>query len=45
MAFRLEKGIGSAAEAWLRMQVAYDLAQQARSTADKIKIRTPKPAA
>ena len=44
MAFRLEKGIGSTAEAWLRMQVAYDLAQ-ARNTADKIKIRKLKPAA
>jgi addiction module HigA family antidote len=27
MAIRLEKGIGSTAGAWLRMQVAYDLAQ------------------
>ena len=27
MAMRLEKGIGSTADAWLRMQVAYDLAQ------------------
>jgi len=44
MAFRLEKGIGSTAEAWLRMQVAYDLAQ-ARNTAGKIKLRKLKPAA
>ncbi len=44
MAFRLEKGIGSTAEAWLRMQVAYDLAQ-ARNTAGKIKIRKLEPAA
>ena len=44
MAFRLEKGIGSTAEAWLRMQVAYDLAQ-ARNTAGKIKVRKLKPAA
>ena len=44
MAFRLEKGIGSTAEAWLRMQVAYDLAQ-ARNTVGKIKVRKLKPAA
>ena len=44
MAFRLEKGIGSTAEAWLRMQVAYDLAQ-ARNTASKIKVRKLEPAA
>jgi len=44
MAFRLEKGIGSTAEAWLRMQVAYDLAQ-ARRTASKIKVRKLEPAA
>ena len=30
MAIRLEKGIGSSAEAWLRMQAAYDLAQAQR---------------
>ena len=44
MAFRLEKGIGSTAEAWLRMQVAYNLAQ-ARNTAGKINVRKLKPAA
>ncbi len=44
MAFRLEKGIGSTAEAWLRMQVAYDLAQ-ARNTASKLKVRKLEPAA
>lgn len=27
MAVRLEQGIGSTAETWLRMQLAYDLAQ------------------
>ncbi|HZV20246.1 MAG TPA: HigA family addiction module antitoxin [Hyphomicrobiales bacterium] len=27
MAVRLERGIGSSAEAWLRMQMNYDLAQ------------------
>ena len=27
MAVRLEKGIGSTADTWLRMQTAYDLAQ------------------
>ena len=44
MAFRLEKGIGSTAEAWLRMQVAYDLAQ-ARKKVSKIKVRKLEPAA
>jgi addiction module HigA family antidote len=44
MAFRLEKGIGSTADAWLRMQVAYDLAQ-ARKTAGKIKVKKLEPAA
>ena len=28
MAIRLEKGLGSTASQWLRMQVAYDLAQE-----------------
>jgi addiction module HigA family antidote len=27
MAFRLEKAVGSSADLWLRLQVAYDLAQ------------------
>jgi addiction module HigA family antidote len=27
MAMRLEKGLGSSADAWMRMQAAYDLAQ------------------
>ncbi len=43
MAIRLEKGIGGSAEAWIRLQAAYDLAQ-ARLTASAIKVRklTPK---
>ncbi len=43
MAIRLEKGIGSTAETWLRMQAAYDLAQaRLRATAVKVKRLTPK---
>jgi addiction module HigA family antidote len=38
MAIRLEKGLGSSADAWLRMQAAYDLAQ-ARDYADEIRVR------
>ena len=38
MAIRLEKGIGSSAAAWLRMQMAHDLALAERS-AKKIKVR------
>lgn len=38
MAIRLSKAFGSTAETWLRMQVAYDLAQ-ARKDEDKIKVR------
>ena len=34
MAMRLEKGIGSSADAWLRMQVNYDLAQMRQRAAD-----------
>jgi addiction module HigA family antidote len=34
MAVRLEKGIGSTAETWLRIQAAYDLAQARQSYAD-----------
>ena len=43
MAVRLEKGIGSTADTWLRMQTASDLAQvrQSRSTI-KVKKLTPK---
>ena len=42
MAIRLEKAIGSTADAWLRMQSAYDLAQ-ARSRAGTIKVRIHRP--
>lgn len=38
MAIRLEKGIGSSAGAWLRMQAAYDLAR-AKSTAGTISVQ------
>ncbi len=38
MAIRLEKGIGSTADTWLRMQIAYDLAQ-VRQTRAAIKVK------
>jgi antitoxin HigA-1 len=38
MAIRLEKGIGSTADTWLRMQAAYDLAQ-ARLRAVSLKVK------
>ena len=38
MAIRLEKGIGSTADTWLRMQTAYDLAQ-VRLRRDEIKVK------
>src|SRR5277367_5934482 len=38
MAIRLSKAFGSTPETWLRMQLAYDLAQ-ARKEEDKIKVR------
>ena len=38
MAIRLSKAFGSTAETWLRMQLAYDLAQ-ARRDESKIKVR------
>jgi addiction module HigA family antidote len=38
MAIRLEKGIGSTADTWLRMQAAYDLAQ-ARLRAATLKVK------
>ena len=38
MAIRLEKGIGSSAAAWLRMQMAFDLAA-AQLTAKSIKVK------
>jgi len=43
MALRLERGIGSTADAWLRMQVAYDLAR-ARESADRLKVKRLEPA-
>ena len=33
MAFRLEKAIGTSADAWLRMQMAFDLAQVRKRSA------------
>jgi addiction module HigA family antidote len=38
MAIRLSKAFGSTPETWLRMQLAYDLAQ-ARKNESKIKVR------
>jgi addiction module HigA family antidote len=38
MAIRLEMGIGSTADTWLRMQINYDLAQL-RNRGRKIKLR------
>ena len=38
MAIRLSKAFGSTAETWLRMQVAYDLAQ-ARKAESRIRVR------
>ena len=38
MAIRLSKAFGSTPETWLRMQLAYDLAQ-ARRSESKIKVR------
>jgi addiction module HigA family antidote len=38
MAIRLEKAFGSTADAWLRMQAAYDLAQ-ARRREKQIKVK------
>lgn len=44
MAIRLEKAFGSTADTWLRMQMAYDLAQ-ARSKAKTMKVRRFRPVA
>jgi plasmid maintenance system antidote protein VapI len=38
MAIRLTKAFGSTEETWLRMQLAYDLAE-ARKNGSKIKVR------
>ncbi len=43
MAIRLEKGLGSSADAWLRMQAAYELAK-ARRYADEIIVERLQPA-
>ncbi len=43
MALRLSKAFGSTAEAWLQMQLAYDLAL-VRSKESKIKVRRQRPA-
>jgi addiction module HigA family antidote len=42
MAIRLSKAFGSTPETWLRMQLAYDLAQ-ARKDENKIKVRRQYP--
>lgn len=43
MAIRLEKGIGSSAETWIRLQSAYDLAQaRLKSSAIKVRKLVPK---
>ncbi len=44
MAIRLDKAFGGGAEAWLRLQAAYDLAQ-AMKRADEIKVERLSPAA
>ena len=43
MAIRLSKAFGSTPEAWLRMQMAYDLAQ-AQKRADTINVKRFEPA-
>lgn len=43
MAIRLDKAFGGAAEIWLRMQVAYDLAR-ALEKADQIEVKRMVPA-
>ncbi len=43
MAIRLDKAFGGGAETWLRMQVAYDLAQ-ALEKADQIEVKRMVPA-
>jgi addiction module HigA family antidote len=44
MALRLERGIGSTADHWLRLQAAYDLAQL-RVRSDKIDVKRLAPKA
>lgn len=43
MAIRLEQGVGSTADHWLRLQMAFDLAA-ARDTQKRLKIKKLKPA-
>lgn len=43
LAIRLERAFGSTAEAWMRMQAAWDLAQ-ARRYADKLRVTPFRPA-
>ena len=43
MAIRLEKAFGSSADAWLRLQAAYDLAK-ARKAEGSIKVKRYEPA-
>jgi plasmid maintenance system antidote protein VapI len=43
MAIRLDKAFGGSAEAWLRLQAEYDLAQ-AMKRADEIKLERLSPA-
>jgi antitoxin HigA-1 len=45
MAIRLEKGIGTSAETWLRMQAAYDLAAARRNEVAAEVVRLEKRAA
>jgi antitoxin HigA-1 len=45
MAIRLEKGIGTSAETWLRMQAAYDLAAARRNEVATGVVRLEKRAA
>jgi len=45
MSVRLEKGIGSTADTWLRMQAAYDLAQLRNSKAKIVVKRMTRKAA
>ena len=42
MAVRLERGLGSSAAAWLRMQMNYDLAQ-IQKRADELSVKKLKP--
>jgi addiction module HigA family antidote len=41
MAVRLEKALGSTADAWLRMQMSYDLAQVRKAGAINVKRLAP----